>query len=147
MVEVYSENPHIRVAILAQFEAEELAAPEEKFVVVSITSPREPLADLRHLGSAAGIFRMAFREGKLTPSDAKRFWEFFREHSSGLQQIVIRCGAGAVRSAALGVALLEAWGGDDLPIWAECSPDEESVRVVLEAYHDLRESHDTTSQP
>ena len=136
MVEVYSEDPRVAVNVLAQFEAEELAAPQEKFVVVSITSPREPLADLRHLGSAAGIFRMAFREGKLTPSDAKRFWEFLGEHVLGLQRVIIHCGAGAVRSAAFGVALLERWGGDDLPLWAECSPDEHALGVLQQAFQD-----------
>ena len=132
MIELQTNNPALTVRVYAQYEIVEIEPPKERFVVVSVTDTdrRAGRVNLTGLGSAP-LLRLPFLTGQLPEEQAVLFWQFLRDHLSGLDVVLLHCSAGAVRSPALAAALVKAFGGGDWLLWTACKPGILSYRRLV----------------
>ena len=139
MIEIHTNSPALTIEVYAQWEIEEREPPQGRFVVVSITDTdrRDRLADLTKLG-AIPVLRLNFHVGGppkgLSDEQAGRFWEFIQSNLTGLDTILLHCGAGAIRSPALALALIGAFGGDERPLLADSEPDTAAYLTAVRAF-------------
>lgn len=123
-----THDPPLTVRVYAQWEIERIDPPAGRFAVVSITDTdrRASLANLTNLGPAP-VLRLSFHDGAtargMTDEQAVRFWEFIRASLGTVDTVLLHCGAGAVRSPALALALSRAFRGDEIPADADAEPD------------------------
>ena len=124
MSELKTSNPALKVRVYPQYEIQEIDAPKERCIVISITNTdrRNDLANLKNL-EAFPMLRLDFfvdvpNKG-LTDEQAIRFWNFIRDNLSGLQTILLHCSAGAMRSPALALAISHAFWGGEFPAAAD----------------------------
>lgn len=133
MIEMTTRHPPLTVRVYGQWEIQTIEPPEGRFIIVSITTTgrRADRVDLSHLGLAP-VLRLAFSVGELRREQAVSFWEFINEHLNSTDFVLLHCAAGAVRSPALGSALVVALGGDDSIVWEECEPDQKAYDLLTQ---------------
>ena len=139
MIELHTSSPVLNVRVYPQYEIQEIDAPKERCIVISITNTdrRNDLANLDNLETFP-ILRLDFfvdvpNKG-MTNALGTRFWKFIQANLTGLESILLHCSAGAMRSPALALAISHAFYGSEFPVEADIEPSTETYLAAVAAY-------------
>jgi predicted protein tyrosine phosphatase/transcriptional regulator with XRE-family HTH domain len=104
----------MRIHVCGRGSVETMAAPDEPFIVISISSGDAPPAEVPDAPHRLGVLRLWFDDfnperavrgsrGTLafTNEDAQQIWEFVETHREAAQHLIVHCDAGISRSPAV----------------------------------------------
>jgi aminoglycoside phosphotransferase len=120
-----------------------LRSPDAPYIIISITTPKLPEADLAESEHRQGVLRLQFddtgdygqplRDTVLfSKAHAMAIFTFAEAHRCSINHVVVHCEAGASRSPAVAAALCRLWGGDNKRFFADYSPNRYVYRLLCE---------------
>ena len=147
MVHNEYKGPCFSFLILSRSEAKRIA-PTKPYIVISVTNPELPEAELFQSPLLRGILRLQFHDieeagqtirnnVRMTVEDAKAILEFADRHKTEVSSILCQCEAGTSRSVAIAAALSRILQGEDKFFFANYSPNCWIYQTILET-HALR---------
>lgn len=127
------------------------AAPQEPYIVISITNPGFPVAEIKESPHRLDVLSLQFHDtgdyGQplneqmvMTEEDARRIVAFTAGYQDRIKAIVCQCEAGVSRSAGVAAALSHWLNGEDGDRFfrANYSPNRWVYRLVSEAIDSYR---------
>ena len=129
------------------------AAPTVPYIVISITDPGMPQAELAQSDRLRGVLRLAFHDSgqeidvpglegfrlsddatvAMTRADADSIVGFVLDHVANCDIVLCQCEAGMSRSAGVAAALSQVLNRDDRFFFENYTPNLDVYRRVLEA--------------
>ena len=120
-------------------------SPEEPYIVISITDPKTPDANVAESGSRAGLLRLKFNDtgdyGQplrdtvvMTADHARQILDFVTEHKDDVSTIICQCEAGMSRSAGVAAALSHILQGQNKYFYANFEPNKWVYRTVIDEH-------------
>jgi predicted protein tyrosine phosphatase len=142
------DGPRFRFLVLSRSEVKRIA-PDEPYIVVSVTNPGLPDAELAPSPLRRDVLRLQFHDmgdyGQplrdnvlMTDQDAEAILEFVERHTGGVSMIICQCEAGMSRSAGIAAALSQVLQSEDKFFFANFAPNRWIYRTLIEA-HEKRE--------
>lgn len=126
-------------------EAVRYAVASDSYVVISVTDPGKPQADLYPSEGLKNVLRLSFHDLDRMP-DVAGDWvlfdremahsivRFFRWYWGMVDLVVCQCEAGISRSAGVAAALMKATGHTDDMVFANTLPNRLVYRRILEVW-------------
>lgn len=130
-------------------EAEAMALPEVPHLVVSISTPHEPPANIVPGVSSLGVLKLQFydmdriiegyndilKDGMFNVKHARLILDFVRSHPD-TQQVIVHCDGGLSRSPGVAAALAHIVNGDDSELFQRHSGLNRHVyRTILDVHY------------
>ena len=138
------DGPRLKFLVLSRSEVKRVV-PDEPYVVVSVTNPGLPEAELAASPLRRDALRLQFHDmgdyGQplrdnvlMTEEDAGAILEFVGRYAGEVGMIVCQCEAGMSRSAGIAAALSQVLQGEDRFFFANFSPNRWMYRTLIEAH-------------
>ena len=124
-------------------------APDEQYVVVSITDPNTPDANVAESPNRVGLLRLKFNDtgdyGQplrdtvvMTADHARQILSFIAEHKDDVSTIICQCEAGMSRSAGVAAAMSHILQGQNKYFYANFEPNKWVYRTILDEHQRYR---------
>jgi predicted protein tyrosine phosphatase len=142
------DGPRLRFLVLSRSDVK-IVAPNEPYIVVSVTNPKLPDAELAPSPLRRDVLRLQFHDmgdyGQplrdnvlMTERDAEAILAFVAWHMDDVSMIVCQCEAGMSRSVGIAAALSQILQGEDRFFFANFAPNRWIYRMLIEAHEKKR---------
>lgn len=105
-------------------------------IIISVTDPGSAEAAIPANEQCRGILRLAFHDAEpsrfffapldrrlMTSQQAQQVWNFFRQHATNIEAVLVHCEKGLSRSPAIAAALCRSTGDDESRFFREFEPN------------------------
>jgi predicted protein tyrosine phosphatase len=136
------EGAQYRFIVLARKHVSRIA-PDEPYIVISITDPNTSDANVAESPNRTGLLRFKFNDtgdyGQplrdtvvMTADHARQILDFVADHKKDVSTIICQCEAGMSRSAGVAAALSHILQGQNKYFYANFEPNKWVYRTIID---------------